>query len=557
MATLRPSLEGLHAERLGEQREFDVLRQLESDLPADMTIFHGVAWSSVHNGIQWFGEFDAIVLAPNGSLVILEVKAGAVEFAGNGTHKRYGDHTKDIGRQTRMQHAALLQRLRANDLHVHVAHMLVLPDQVVPKGTIGYPRERIIDAGDMPHLADRILDAIPATAAYAPTIDRLHHFLDDVFELSTDPSARINWVGHAVTRLSEGLATWVPRITAPGGAFRIEATAGSGKTRLALRLLEQAATRGERAQYACYNRALADQMRDIGPPTAAYATFHELAIDYLRNQKNDIDFTDGALFARAAALYGQSPPDTAWDLLIIDEVQDFHAEWIESLRARLASGGRLYLLGDHDQQLRSTPTLDLPNAVTLRCTENFRSPRHIVQWINALGLASLPIDARAPLDGEWPGFHVWPEDDPNGVRATESIVVQILDEGVSPDHIVLLSAKGRQSSALLGCATLAGLTLKRFTGDFDAMGKACWTEGELLVDTIARFKGQAAPVVVLSELDFSELDDHSRRLLFTGMTRAQWRLECVMSQRAERALMGALASNDSPATSGEPHWPFG
>lgn len=81
MATLRPSLAGLHAVRAGEQREFDVLRQLEAELPADITIFHGVMWSSVHEGVQWFGEFDAIVLAPNGSLVILEVKAGSVEYA--------------------------------------------------------------------------------------------------------------------------------------------------------------------------------------------------------------------------------------------------------------------------------------------------------------------------------------------------------------------------------------------------------------------------------------------------------------------------------------------
>lgn len=551
MATLRPSLDGLHAERLGEQREFDVLRQLEADLPSDMTVFHGVAWSSVYNGIQRFGEFDAIVLAPNGSLVILEVKAGTVEFTGDGAHKRYGDRTKDVGHQARMQHAALRQRLRANDLHAHVAHMLVLPDQVVPTGTIGYPRERIVDADDMPGLADRVLEAVPATAAHAPTVEHLHHFLDDVFDLSADPSARINWVGHAVTRLSEGLATWVPRIAAPSAMFRIEATAGSGKTQLALRLLEQAVTREERAQYVCYNRALADQMRRIGPRKVGYATFHELAVGHLRSQGGDIDFTEGGLFTRAAISYGQPPRGAEWDLLIIDEVQDFDAGWIAALRARLAASGRLYLLGDHDQQMRQTAKIDLPNVVTLRCTDNFRSPRHIVQCINAFGLASLPIDARAPLDGGWPGFHVWPEDDADGVRATESLLERILAEGVTPDHIVLLSAMGRQSSALLACASLAGLRLKRFTGDFDAMGQACWTEGELLADTIARFKGQAAPVVILSELDFRTLDDHMRRILFTGMTRAQWRLECVMSAQAERALMEVL-TQEGPATTQEP-----
>ncbi|MHB1751680.1 MAG: ATP-binding domain-containing protein [Acidiferrobacter sp.] len=541
MATLRPSLQGLHAERPGEQREFDVLRQLETELPDDITVFHGVAWSSVHDGIQWFGELDGIVLAPNGNLVLLEVKAGPVEFTAQGPRKRYGDRTKDISRQARVQHAALRQRLRDSDLHVHIAHLLVLPDQVVPAGTIGYPRERIVDANDMPDLARRMLDAIPAVAAQAPTVERLRHFLDDIFDLSTDPSARIHWLGAAVTRLSEGLATWVPRITAPGGIFRIEATAGSGKTQLALRLLERSAILGARAQYVCYNRPLADQMRRIGPAAVHYATFHELAIACLRSERSDIDFTDPTLFARAIAQYGQSPAETAWDLLVIDEVQDFDAEWIEALRRRLRLGGRIYLLGDFDQQMRATAAGAWTDAVTVQCADNFRSPRQIVQCINALGLASLPITARAPLDGELPGFHVWAEDDPGGVQATETVVERLLDDGITPDQMALLSAKGRQSSRLLRCPTLAGVTLKTFTGDFDAAGHACWTEGELLADTIFRFKGQAAPVVVLVELDFAELDHHLRRLLFTGMTRAQWRLECVMSAQAERVLMAVLA----------------
>ncbi len=543
MATLRPSLQGLHAERPGERREFDVLRQLETELPDDITVFHGVAWSSIHNGIQWFGEIDGIVLAPNGSLVLLEVKAGPVEFTDQGPRKRYNDRTKDIGRQVRVQHAALRQRLRDSGLHVHVAHLLVLPDQVVGAGTIGYPRERIVDATDMPDLANRVLDAIPATAAQAPTVERLRRFLDDVFGLGADLGARIQWLTDAVTRLSEGLATWVPRITAPEGVFRIEATAGAGKTQLALRLLDEAAIQTGRAQYVCYNRPLADRMRRIGPSAARYATFHELAIAGLRAEQTGIDFADPAIFTRAAARYAQSTPETAWDLLVVDEIQDFDGEWIDGLRRRVAAGGRIYLLGDSDQQVRRAPSAVGDDAVTLYCADNFRNPRQIVHTINALGLASRPITARAPLEGDLPGFHVWAQDDPGGVCATETLIGHLLDCGITPDQMALLSAKGLQSSILLRSPTLAGRALRRFTGDFDRAGQARWTEGELLADTIARFKGQAAPVVILSELDFAELDDHMRRLLFIGMTRAQWRLECVMSAQAEGVLTEVLMRN--------------
>ncbi len=541
MAILRPSLEGLHAVRAGEQREFDVLRQLEAEMPADFIIFHGVMWSSVHEGVQWFGEFDAVVLAPNGSLVILEVKAGSVEYAADGLRKRYGDRNKDIARQARVQHAALRQRLRERDLHVHVAHILVLADQVVVAGTVGYPRERIVDANDMPDLARRVVEAVPATAAYAPTHEALVQFLDDVFELETDAGRHIDWLESAVTHLSEGLATWVPRITSPKGVFLIEATAGSGKTQLALRLLSAAAVEGLHAQYVCFNRPLADHMRRIGPSKAAYATFHELAIAGLRAQGAPVDFADPALFTRAAALYAESSGDPEWSLLIIDEAQDLDGEWIEGLRRRVVAGGRIYLMGDADQQMRPTTTTPWTDAVTLRCTDNFRNPRRIVQCINALGLASAPLSPRGPADGDLPGFHVWAEDDTGGLRQTGALIDTLLSEGIKPHQMVVLSAKGLRASTLLGEKTLAGIALKRFTGDFDAAGRAVWTAGELVADTIARFKGQSAPVVILAELDFDRLDDYKRRLLFTGMTRAQWRLECVMSARAERILMEALA----------------
>jgi len=62
------------------------------------------------------------------------------------------------------------------------------------------------------------------------------------------------------------------------------------------------------------------------------------------------------------------------------------------------------------------------------------------------------------------------------------------------------------------------------------------TLGQNLIGT----NGQAAPVVVLTEMDFDAVDDRLRHLLFVGMTRAQWRLECVMSPRAERALAQIL-----------------
>jgi superfamily I DNA/RNA helicase len=61
-----------------------------------------------------------------------------------------------------------------------------------------------------------------------------------------------------------------------------------------------------------------------------------------------------------------------------------------------------------------------------------------------------------------------------------------------------------------------------------------------MVESIYRFKGQSAPAVILSELDFIELTEHERRKLFVGMTRAQLNLIIVMSVQAEACVVSML-----------------
>ena len=65
-------------------------------------------------------------------------------------------------------------------------------------------------------------------------------------------------------------------------------------------------------------------------------------------------------------------------------------------------------------------------------------------------------------------------------------------------------------------------------------------EGELLTESLYRFKGQSAPAVVVCEVDFETLTDQDRRKLFVGLTRAQLRVELVLSAQAVQALMGVL-----------------
>jgi len=50
------------------------------------------------------------------------------------------------------------------------------------------------------------------------------------------------------------------------------------------------------------------------------------------------------------------------------------------------------------------------------------------------------------------------------------------------------------------------------------------TQGDALLDSVYRFKGQAAPAIIFTEIDFEVLDDKAVRKLFVGATRSIMKL---------------------------------
>ncbi len=69
-----------------------------------------------------------------------------------------------------------------------------------------------------------------------------------------------------------------------------------------------------------------------------------------------------------------------------------------------------------------------------------------------------------------------------------------------------------------------------------------WTDGELLVDSVFRFKGQAADAVVITEVDFEEFTLRERRRLFVALTRARLQAVLVTTERAAEVLRSRLGS---------------
>lgn len=541
MATLHPSFPTAGLLGPGFYRERDVLELLEVGLPAGYDLFHNVDWSSTIEGRQQIGEIDIAVVSSMGHLLLIEVKSGALEEGESGLSKRYAqrDQALDVGHQLRRQHGAILSRLTDEGLRqVRVGTLLVLPDHRVASSSVAHQSERIVDADGYPGLCQRVLELMPHDPLPDDTRQRLVDFLSNRFKVLPDVSSRVGQIVRTSTALSSGLATWIPAIEHESGLFVIEATAGSGKTQLALALMRQAHVAQQRCAYVCFNRALADHMTLIAPYTAQIMTFHEACVEHARRGGIEPDFSQPGIYAELAdQLIAATPEMTPrWDLLILDETQDFEPEWAQSMTDLLKDGGRAYLLGDAQQRIYRRDGFELEQAVRIRCMDNFRSPRKVVEAINLLGLSEQPVVSRSAFAGQLPGFHDYRATAGRALAQVEACVRELRIAGFKPEQIAVLTY-GRSGSEILEREMIAGLRTRRFTGRYDEAGNPLWTGGELLVETLYRFKGQSAPAVILCEIDFEQLSEVERRKLFVGMTRAQVRLECVLSERAARGLL--------------------
>jgi hypothetical protein len=207
----------------------------------------------------------------------------------------------------------------------------------------------------------------------------------------------------------------------------------------------------------------------------------------------------------------------------------------------LADDGRALWLEDPLQNLYARAPVPLPGWVTLHADSNFRSPRQVVQLLTSLSPQPLAIDASSPFAGADIDVLTWPADDIAQMHAqTRQAITRCLGAGFTRQDIALVSFRGREHSALLNLDALGHHTLKSFDGSYDLFGNPVFRDGDLLAESVYRFKGQSAPAVIFTEIDFDTLDDKSFRKLFVGMTRARLKLVLVISERAARYLIDKL-----------------
>ncbi|RFU44115.1 nuclease-related domain-containing DEAD/DEAH box helicase [Paraburkholderia sp. DHOC27] len=533
-------------------RERETLTLLEGALPDDYTVYHGVHWTRLNQGFSVFGEADFVIVSPSGRVMIVEQKTGFLRETPKGLVKVYLQTERNVAvalaRTIEGMHRRFTAAFGAGTYFIE--ELLYCPDHTVKDAAIaGVNPARIVDATRKDRLAAIIREALPADEARLACAAKIHHFLADELALTPDASALVGQAGTLVTRLAGGLATWARRLEFEPFRLRVIGTAGSGKTQLAVQVMADAVARGARPLYVCFNRPLADHIARVAPPEAKVANYHQLCDWVLRDAGRAPDFQAADIFDQLEEGFAATPIDARWqfDVLIVDEGQDFQQTWVDALARLLRPGAAWWWLEDPLQNLYMRPPVDLPGWTTLKETTNYRSPRDILDYVRNVVGGSVPLAAGlasgSPFDGSDISLSTYDET-PTGqscIEATKRAITQALSLGFRKQDIAVLSFRGRDGSALTALDQLGPHRLRSFTGKYDLFGNPEYREGDVLLESIYRFKGQSAPCVILTEVDFEKFDERAARKLFVGATRATLKLIVVASQRAASHLQGASA----------------
>jgi hypothetical protein len=513
------------------------------------TVYHGVHWTNVESkNYAIYGEIDFAIVSPSGKLLLIEQKTGFLDETEDGLEKKYAQKAKNVPFQIArnahgLQHR-LKQALKGNI--VFVDSILYCPDYKIKKlGSAGIDPKRIVDSTRKDQLIQIIESIIPDEEVNATIQEMLHQFLSDLLEIVPDVNAAIGQTDRMYTRVSGGLSEWAQKIDFSPFRLRVIGTAGSGKTQLALSVFRESIKQGRKPLYVCYNRSLADHVSKVAPEGGLVTGYHQLGDRIAKLLGTPIDHLKPGPFAQMEATLDSYQPsdDQMFDDLIVDEGQDFKPTWAANLLRLLRPSGKAWWLEDPLQNVYSRERIPFDGWVTIRSEANFRSPKRVLSGINELLGLVPPIVSCSPIEGGDVEVLTY-ENQGELIPRTIEALDRAIELGFETKHVALLSFRGRESSVLTPFTQIGQHTLRSpIQGKYDEFGNPEYSEGEITTDSVHRFKGQAAPCVVLTEIDFAQMDENSKIRIFVGATRATMKLIMVVSSRSLNSMLAKSQSN--------------
>ncbi|HNX01348.1 MAG TPA: NERD domain-containing protein [Candidatus Cloacimonadota bacterium] len=521
--------------------ECKVYLKLQKVLKDSFTVFYSRPWLGLtYLGEEKDGECDFVVAHPDKGILAIEVKGGAIAYDPNKelwtSRDRFGivHRIKNPVKQARSSKYQILKKLQASDdwkpRRIPFRHCVILPDSERPIKDMGADMplsifcfhddfENNLQGWINARMGDVLPQEYPLGEDGMMAIEGLlaHPFKLHVpiGNILADDDTRIETLTHQQFHILTAIQD-IPRAAISGGA-------GTGKTVLAMEEAIRRADAGMRVLLTCYNKPLAVELQDKlhNWRGITVATFHELCARFAVKSgivipnSSPYDYLFTKKYPEILVEAIKVLPNHRFDVIIVDEGQDFMPYWLSALGIALNSGGFFRIFYDSNQSVYDS-IMTLPTDIQLlpiKLSLNMRNTRkiHTVVQAHYKGSAISPIGPEG-IDVEWISA-----ESPKDVfsKIGERIHHLVYDERVKPSDITILIASRQDISE---CSPISFLKEIAYRSADD------YEKDAVTLDTVRRFKGLDSRVVILAATS-NLIGD--RESIYVGLSRARTHLIVV------------------------------
>lgn len=472
-------------------------------------------------------EIDFILINPQKGWICLEVKGGAISRDESGwiqSEKRIDDPI-DKMQQARSLMYDLLEK-KGHPITKFWGWNLVFPSIGSTNINLGsdLPKEKIIFADQLPYM-EEIFDSQLNAFGKSPALnqDSLNTFLNIIapeFNLHPTLQDTINREEKIFISLTNEQREALDQLDGQRKVL-IQGRAGTGKTILALEFARRKLQENKSVLYLCYNRPLTEEikLKTRGTKIDVF-NFHTLCryfttrIGGTWNEPKDGD-KDNFWNVETANLLSDAlrkDKEKRWDVIVVDEAQDFREEWWISLMDCLSHRTESYCWAFADPKQNVYKLDQYLGEFDLRpftLIKNCRNTEKIAKTAYDFVGESPNMFIHSPEGEDVKVKNIKNEADQ--ISEVNNIVSRLIHkEKVNLGSITILTAKSTINSILWSQRYKLGFEISTKRGE----------KNKIFFSSIKRFKGLDSDIVIL--LDINE--SISPLELYTGTSRAKHKL---------------------------------
>lgn len=522
--------------------EEDFFNACRDQLSEKYHVFFSVRWYSEENGKRIDSECDFLIFNPDYGFLCVECKGGKGIYVDDDDTWFLEEYDED--RKLRCspykqaeESMRFFKRYYEDELETAYpgiyGNAVAFPKFAVSSPiTVESPLALTIDIEDMGNLQTRIIEIFRyfnvKRGGYASFMapDAQKKFISLINKrvaLSVAVGALIEDKERELAEINQtqdvviDLLTHYPRAFIIGGA-------GTGKTWIAIKKIKRCLLCGKHPLFLCYNSTLAARVkRNIGMAGADVYSIDEFAETILGTACEAAPSVNGC--KEYANLLEQLPDLQQYDLVIVDEAQDFTEDWAYCANLLVKDKGSLYVFFDESQNLFSRDFGDkfFIDSEPFVLRYNIRNTSNIYQYTldrTALGTDTLVNQ----IEGVEPDVRKLTRKQAV-ISFVDSVVNKLVNkEGVSPEKIVILSNQRLDQSVLNDVSYVGGYPLTSLTDT---------VPGGVVFASVEDFKGLESDIIIFinhtykGEANTKEI----RAIQYTALTRARFYLYVIDYER--------------------------